>query len=204
MTAPTPPRLAPLTAETMAEEGRALLRGHLAAADRYLTGEPDAPPMPGILGLLGHHPRLAANWLALSGGILDDPVLDPRDRELLILRVGWRTQCRYEWAQHTRMARTAGLSEEEVTAVAGDPSAALWGDRDRDLLVAVDQMIDGHRVEDATWERLADQFDERQLLEILFVVGSYLCLALVLNSVGLEPDPHPDAARDHRGSEERS
>jgi alkylhydroperoxidase family enzyme len=35
---------------------------------------------------------------------------------------------------------------------------------------------------------LAAGFDEQQLLELLFVVGSYLCLALVLNSAGLEPD----------------
>ena len=112
-------RLAPLGPESWASESRALLRGHLAVADRYLTGLPDAPPLPGILGLLGHHPRLAANWLALSGGLLDDPVLDPRDRELLILRVGWRTQCRYEWVQHVRMAADAGITPAEVEAVSG-------------------------------------------------------------------------------------
>jgi AhpD family alkylhydroperoxidase len=195
MSPPVPPRLAPLTAETMAAEDREMLRGHLAVADRYLTGEPDAPPMPGVLGLLGHHPRLAANWLALSGGILDDPVLDPRDRELLILRVGWRTKCRYEWAQHLQMARNAGLTEEEVTAAAGDPGSPQWGERDKDLLCAVDQMIDGHRIEEATWVRLAGHFDERELLELLFIVGTYVCLALVLNSAGLEPDPPPDDNR---------
>jgi alkylhydroperoxidase family enzyme len=184
--------LVPLTAATMTDESRALLRGHLAVADRYLSGDPDAPPMPGILGLLGHHPRLAANWLALSGGLLEDPVLDPRDRELLILRVGWRTQCRYEWAQHVRMARTAGLIEDEITAIAGDPDSHRWDHRDRDLLTAVDQMIDDRRIHEATWDRLAGQFDEPQLLEMLFVVGTYLCLAIVINSVGLEPDPDPN------------
>ena len=192
MSASTPPRLAPLTSEDLSDDGRELLRGHLAVADRYLTGAPDAPPMPGILGLLGHHPRLAANWLALSGGILDDPVLDPRDRELLILRVGWRTRCRYEWAQHVQMGGRVGLSEDEIMAIAEDSLLALWSDRDRDLLNAVDQMIDDRRIEDGTWNRLADHFDERELLEMLFVVGTYLCLALVLNSVGLEPDSVPD------------
>jgi 4-carboxymuconolactone decarboxylase len=183
--------LKPLTAQSMTDESRELLRGNLSVADRYLTGDPDAPPMPHILGLLGHHPRLAANWLALSGGILDDPVLDPRERELLILRVGWRTHCRYELEQHVRMARAVGLSEDEIAAVAGDPDSPFWGSRDRDLLCAVDQMVDDFRVEDATWDRLAAQFNEPELLEMLFVVGTYLCLALVLNSVGLEADAHP-------------
>jgi 4-carboxymuconolactone decarboxylase len=199
-----PPRLVPLTAAAMPEDDRELLRGRLATADRYLTGDPDAPPMPGILGLLGHHPRLGANWLALSGGILDDPVLDPRERELLILRVAWRTQCRYEWSQHVVMGRRAGLSEEEVAAIAGRPDVHRWAVRDRDLLGAVDQMIDHHRVEDATWGRLAGHFDERELLEVLFVVGSYLCLALVLNSAGLEPDPSRDEPTQPGGREERT
>jgi alkylhydroperoxidase family enzyme len=181
-------RLAPLAPDAWAAEERDLLRGHLGAADRYLTGRADAPPMPGILGIFGHHPRLAANWLALSGGMLDDPVLDPRDRELLVLRVAWRTQSRYEWAQHVRLAASAGLSPDEIAAVAGELDLTVWPERDRWLLAAADQLIDVHRVDDATWERLAVQFDERALIELLFVVGSYLCLALVLNSVGLEPD----------------
>jgi len=188
------PRLVPLSAEGWAE-GRDLLRGHLAAADRYLTGASDAPPMPGILGVLGHHPRLASNWLALSGQLLEEPVLTPRDRELLVLRVAWRTRSRYEWAQHSRMAVAAGVQDAEVRAVAGPLDDRPWSDADLDLLRAADQMIDAHRIDDATWGRLAARFDETELLELLFVVGTYLCLALVLNSVSLEPDPGSEAAR---------
>jgi 4-carboxymuconolactone decarboxylase len=183
------PRLAPLTAEAWDAADRARLRGHVAAVDRYLSGLPDAPPLPGILGLLGHHPQLAANWLAFNGGLLDDPVLDPGDRELLILRVAWRTGCRYEWAQHARLALAAGLTAAQVAAAGGPRDAACWDDGQRDLLRAADQMLAAHRVDDATWQRLAARFDERALLEVLFVVGGYLCLALVLNSAGLEPDP---------------
>jgi AhpD family alkylhydroperoxidase len=192
----TVPRLTPLRAPELTDGTREMLRGNLAVADRYLTGRPDAPPLPAILGLLGHHPRLAAHWLALSGGMLDDPVLAPRDRELLILRVAWRTDCRYEWAQHARMGRAAGLTAEEVAAVAGALDAAPWTADDRDLLAAADQMVAARRVDDPTWKRLADRFDERELVELLFVVGTYLCLALVLNSAGLEPEPEPQPPQD--------
>jgi alkylhydroperoxidase family enzyme len=181
--------MTPLTADGMQPETRDLLRGHLAVADRYLSGAADAPPMPGILGLLSHHPQLAGNWLALNGGLLDDPVIDPRTRELLILRVACRTRCEYEWAQHIRMGAATGLTEAEITAVESSPEDGPWSDDDRDLLLAVDQMIDAHRIDDDTWSRLAERFDDQELLELLFVIGMYLCLALVLNSVGLQPDP---------------
>jgi 4-carboxymuconolactone decarboxylase len=192
VTAVNGPRLAPLAADGLNGADRELLRGRVAVADRYLSGLPDAPPMPGILGLLGHHPALGANWLSFSAGLLEDPVLDPRDRELLILRVAWRTQCRYEWAQHARMAISAGLTAEQVAAVASPDDVACWDTAQQDLLLAADQMIEGHQVADATWECLAGRFDQRALLEVLFVIGSYVCLALVLNSAGLEPDPGTD------------
>lgn len=188
-----------MTGAALAPEGRALLRGRLAAADRYLADGPDAPPLPGILGLFGHHPALAARWLEWNAGLLEAPSLDPRDRELLILRVGWRAQCRYEWAQHVGLAQRAGLTAEQVAAVAGEGDdgggADPWSERDRLLLAAVDQMVAEHRVGDATWWGLTAHFDEPQLLELLFVVGSYLCLALVLNSVDLAPDPGTDDGR---------
>ena len=37
--------------------------------------------------------------------ILRDNSLAPRDREILILRIGWLCQAEYEWAQHVRVGR---------------------------------------------------------------------------------------------------
>jgi AhpD family alkylhydroperoxidase len=195
--------MGPLPVSEWTEEDRELLRGNLPRADRYLSGEADAPPMPAILGLFARHSRVGAPWLAFSGTLLDDGALDPRDRELLILRVGHRTGCRYQWAQHVGMAETAGLTLEQIAAVAAGAAtdaAAVWTDRDRDLLRAVDQLVDDHVIDDATWARLVTHLDERQLLELTFVVGSYVCLAMVLNSVGLEPAalPDPDGAKNGR------
>jgi alkylhydroperoxidase family enzyme len=173
-------------------EDRELLRGGLARADRYLSGDADAPPMPAILGLLARHPRIGGPWLAFSGTLLDAGTLRPDDRELLILRVAWRTSCQYEWAQHVGIGQAAGLSPEQIAAVADDPGSGTWTGYQRDLLLAVDQLLDDHVIDDGTWERLAAHLDERQLLELTFVIGSYACLAMVLNSAGLEPPAGPD------------
>jgi AhpD family alkylhydroperoxidase len=184
------PRLSPLARGEWTDEDRALLRGSLPAADRYLSGDPDAPPLPNILGLFGLHPTLAGGWLGWNAGLLEAVSLAPRLRELVILRVAWRTQCRYEWAQHETMARDAGLNAAELAAVAGP--ADTWPAPERDLLDAADQMIEAHRVSGDTWRQLADRYGDRELLELLFLVGSYCALALVLNSVDLPPDGGPD------------
>jgi hypothetical protein len=57
------------------------------------------------------------------------------------------------------------------------------------LISAADELLDGHTVTDATWLGLRASFDDQQLLEVLFLVGSYVCLSMVLNSVELESGP---------------
>ncbi|MFC8045474.1 carboxymuconolactone decarboxylase family protein [Nocardia sp. NPDC057353] len=183
------PRLPLLPPEQWDDTARELLRGRVGMADRYLSGAPDAPPLPNILGVLGHHPELAAAWLGYNGLLLERGTLDPRARELLILRVAWRTGCRYEWEQHVRIALRHGLSPAEIAAIRHGPDAAIWPRPDALLLRAADELLAGHRVGDDTWRELAAQHDAAELLELLFVAGSYLCLALVANSADLRPDP---------------
>jgi 4-carboxymuconolactone decarboxylase len=168
------------------EEERVLLRGGLARADHYLSGELDSPPIPPILGLLARHPRVGGAWLAFSGTLMDRASLTERDRELLILRVGSRTRSQYLSSQHIGLAEAAGLAPEEIRALGDGTETHGWCDRDRTLIRAADELVDHHLLADATWFALSASFDEQQLLEVLFVVGSYVCLAMVLNSVGLE------------------
>ncbi|WP_280418262.1 carboxymuconolactone decarboxylase family protein [Nocardia carnea] len=186
-------RLTPLPAADWTEQGRAMLRGRLKRADQYLSGDSDAPPLPNILGILGHHPELGGAWLAYNGLLLERATLDPRLRELAILRVAWRTRSAYEWDQHSRMARDLGISVGTIEDIACGETAH-WPDVDRLVLAATDELLDRYRVCDSTWTALTAHLDTRQLLELLFVAGSYLCLALVTNSVDLQPDPPAGSA----------
>jgi alkylhydroperoxidase family enzyme len=119
-------------------------------------------------------------------------MLDPRDREILILRVAWRTRSKYEWVQHVRIGQQCGLTAEHVQAAMEGPDASLWTPVERALVAATDEMIDRSVVSHETWKQLAEHFDDQQLIELLYVIGAYVCLALVLNSVDLPPDPTPE------------
>jgi len=138
---------------------------------------------------LMHHPALAGPFLVYNNALLRTPALEHRQRELLILRVAWRTSAPYEWVQHVRIATGVGVTPEEVEAIGAGPDAAIWDPLDAELLAAADQLIDRYRVDDATWASLATQLDERQLVELVFVVGTYTGLAMAFNSFGLQLDP---------------
>ena len=192
MTATAGPRLAPLPVERWDDEARAALQAGFGkeATDRFLSSGPDAPRVPNVLTTLMHHPGLAGPFLAFNRVLLFTPALPPRLRELMVLRVAWRTRSTYEWVQHVRLAQGCGITPDEVDAIArGADSDATWTPLEVDLLAATNELIDGYRVDDATWARLADHLDERQLVEVVFVVGTYTCLAMAFNSFGLELDP---------------
>ena len=157
------------------------------AADRLLSG--DGPPMPNVLATLLRYPALTGPFLTYNNVLLRTPALEPRWRELMVLRVASRTRSTYEWAQHVRMAARCGITAAEIEGVVDrETGAGTWSALEADLLAATDQLLDGYRIDDATWTRLAVTLDVRQLLELTFVVGTYTCLAMVFNSVGVALD----------------
>jgi len=186
----TAPRLAPVPRETWTDDVVDALRIGFSdeVAQRFARTGPDAVPVPNVLGTLLHHPTLAGPFLAYNNVLLQTPTLEPRVRELMILRVAWRTRSRYEFVQHARLAARLGITEDEVAAI-GDSDGGAWSTLERALLDATDQLIDRYRVDDATWNRLAERLDERQLVELVFVVGTYVGLAMAFNSFGLQVDP---------------
>jgi alkylhydroperoxidase family enzyme len=133
-----------------------------------------------------HHPRLTGRFLAFNGALLTDGALPPRWRELLVLRVAWRTGSRYEWLQHVRMAPRFDLTAEHIRAVA--EGGGRWDEPEGDLLAAADQLMDRYRIDDATWDRLTAHLDTRQLIEVPFVVGAYTLLAMAYLTFDLPID----------------
>ena len=189
MTTPAETRLTPVPFAEWDDETRSILLAHLRRPEIYLSGAPDAPPMPIVMELFANHVPLSETFLVFSDMLAGVQArLDPKLRELLILRVAWRTGSGYEWNQHSRMGRDEGLTDAQLRAVREGRDAEVWTRFERAVLTAVDEMIDVFAVSEKTWNQLSETLDAGQLFELLFVVGGYLCLATVLNSAGLRGD----------------
>lgn len=167
----------------------------LAAFRPPVTDElPETPPDecrdPGnLVGTFARYPVLAKAYLTFNGHVLFHSSLSSRQRELVVLRVAYRTKCEYEWAQHVRVGAHAGLTSEEVGWIVDGPGRAEWDAPERFLLRAVDELLDATAVSEATWAELARHLDEDQLMDLVFTVGAYQTLAMALRSFGIEPEP---------------
>lgn len=150
--------------------------------------DPDRPKGLNALGMFAHHPALTRAFNTFNGHVLFATTLSPRQRELLVLRVAARRSSEYEWTQHVVLGADAGLSGDEIGAVADDPGGSAWDPIDRALLAAVDELLDDAMVSDPTWAVLAAELDEQQLLDVVFTVGAYDLVAMAFRSFGVELD----------------
>jgi 4-carboxymuconolactone decarboxylase len=139
-----------------------------------------------IYTTMANHPELAKDWLVFASHVLRRSSLPAREREILILRIGWLCKSEYEWAQHVRIGKEAGLTDQDIKNIMEGPRAAGLSENDRALLQATDELHKDAFISDATWARLDKTYDTRQLMDIVFAVGEYNLVSMALNSFGVQ------------------
>jgi 4-carboxymuconolactone decarboxylase len=140
-----------------------------------------------IFRVLMNHPQLARRWTVFAGHVLHKQTLPPRERELLILRIGWLNQAEYEWAQHVEIAKRSGISAEEIERIKHGPGGG-WSELEDALIRAVDELYENSVVSDQTWATLAARLSVQQLMDLVFTVGQYNLVSWALNSFGVPLD----------------
>jgi alkylhydroperoxidase family enzyme len=155
--------------------------------DDELRGLLGANPI-NIFGTLAHHPKLAKRWLVFGTHVLAKNSVPARDRELVILRIGWNCRSPYEWGQHVAIGRATGISDDEIQRITHGPDAAGWSPFEATLLRATDELFADQCISDSTWADLAAVYNEQQLLDVVFTIGQYMLVSMVLNTFRVQRD----------------
>ena len=171
------PRLAPLREDQWSDEVRQILKPMIEQGRVF-----------NIFKTLAHHPNLMRRWLVFGNHVLFKSTLSARERELLILRIGWLCQAEYEWGQQVRIGREAGLTDEEIHRIKTGPDAGEWNEQDRLLLTATDELHADAHISDPTWQGLSKYYNTQQLMDVVFTVGQYNLVSMALNTLGVQLD----------------
>lgn len=171
------PRLAPIPQADWSDEVQKILQPNVAQGSVF-----------NIFKTLAHHPDLLRRWLVFGNHVLFKSTLPPRERELVILRIGWLCEAEYEWAQHVKIGKDAGLTDVEIERIKAGPNARGWNEPDTLLLQATDELRRDAFIGDATWKGLSAHFDTKQLMDVVFAVGQYNLVSMALNTLGVQLD----------------
>jgi alkylhydroperoxidase family enzyme len=185
----TTPRVAPVPAEDWTAEAREIVEPMLARG-----------PLLNIFRTLLSHPAAAKAFLGWGGYILSRKnTLPPREREIVILRTGFLCRSGYEWTQHVPIARRAGLTDDEIARIKIGADAPGWSEADAALLRAADDLHREQFITEPVWTELARHFVERQRMDVVFTVGQYTQVSMLLNSFGVQLDEGQVLDPDLRG-----
>lgn len=150
-----------------------------------------------VLATLVNHPALTKAFLRFNLHLLFSSTLPPRLRELVILRVAHRRNCDYEWTHHVDLAKREGVTDDEIEATrdggSGDGPLDAF---ERALITGVDELDERSELSDTTWATLGQRFDDRQRMDYVFTVGSYIMLAMALNTFGVQVETPTESGKE--------
>jgi len=187
-----PIRIEPMAQEDLGPEVRALVHRIGATLD-YGPAEVPTTHFAGM----ARPPAMFRCQLETGTMFFSQCPLPPRERELAILRTAWHAGAPYEWGEHVDIARKLGMSPLETDNIRLGPDAPEWSGHERALLTAVDELFADKMISDATWAKLAETWNEAQLIELPCLVGQYLGVAMLQNSLRMP------LARESTGFAER-
>jgi alkylhydroperoxidase family enzyme len=140
--------------------------------------------------MLSYAPTALPPYYSFSFALLEQLELDPKLRELTILRVAHRTQSHYAWVQHVALAQLVGVSDEQITSLQqGEAESEHFTTKEQLVLTFADEVMQTPRLSDALFEQMRSHFSSREIVELLLVVGWYWTVSRLMTTLDIEPDP---------------
>lgn len=138
--------------------------------------------------LFAHVPELARRYRQMGRWLRFECTLDQRLKELVILQVGVLTGAAYEVSHHVHLAQEAGLSDNDIRAIAaetrGEPNDL--GERDKTLLRAARELTADVRISDVTWNALGQWFTDTERLEFSVMISFYNMTIRIAGATNLD------------------
>jgi alkylhydroperoxidase family enzyme len=143
---------------------------------------------PNLYRCLANHPGLVAAWSDFSRALRHDSRTPRALRELVILRGAQLMRSEYEWAQHLKMARAAGVREAQIQELSSWKNSGHFDAREKAALALADAVTQG-RVSDEVYAEAMRQFDHHDYVELSITAAFYAMVGRMLDAMGVQLEP---------------
>ena len=143
-------------------------------------------PTANIFRSLANAPVLLDAFLSYANAMRDGSLLSPKLRELAILSVGHATGSEYEIAHHQSHGRKAGLTDEQLAAVADGERPDLFDDAERAVMALARESTANVHVTEDTWAAAAKHLDDQQMVELTLTICWYNSGVRIMGLLGIE------------------
>lgn len=153
-----------------------------------------------IFRTLLNHPDAMRGFMGWGSYVLSKKnTLPAREREIVVLRTGFLCRSGYEWTQHVPIGQRAGLTDAEIAAIKVGADAPNWSAADAALIRASDDLHANQFISEPVWQALSAHFQPRQCMDVVFAVGQYTQVSMLLNTFGVQLDEGQTLDPDLKG-----
>lgn len=176
--APVPPAELPADLRPLHDEMDGYIAEHLKGfvshrADGALVG-PFAPML--------RFPAFGrAAWI-YTKALIDNTKLPKPAHEVAILATGAVFNSRYELYAHERVADGVGMSPEKIATIAAGQRPADLSEEEQAAYDVAVTLAGGRQLPQSTYDRAIKAFGQEQTAELIYLVGGYCLVSLLLNA----------------------
>ena len=143
---------------------------------------------PNLYRGLANHPKIIAAWTEFANTLRHGSRTPRALRELVILRGAQLSASEYEWAQHLKMARKAGVREAQINALPDWRVSPEFDTKEKAALALAEAVTRG-RVSNEVYQEARRHFDEQDYVELAVTASFYAMVARTLDALGIQLEP---------------
>jgi alkylhydroperoxidase family enzyme len=151
-----------------------------------------------IYQILAHHPTLLAGWVEFAYCIRKDCQTSRSLREIMILRSAQLVHSDYEWQQHYKMAKDAGVTDEQINHLENWRSSSLFSPQEKLAIELMESILVG-KVSDELAARILQVFTKKEYIELVLTGSFYTMVPRVLDCLQVPLEENSAGTPDPRG-----
>jgi len=141
-----------------------------------------------IFVAMGNNPALTRAYTRFGNVLWPECGLDARTREIVILRCAHLRHSVYEWHQHVRIGRVAGVTDDEIRAVRNWQHGEVFTAPERVLLAYVDSLAETDHPATDIYEALLAHYSPAAVVGITLLAAYYFMTAKFLGALEVAPE----------------
>ncbi|HKV53461.1 MAG TPA: carboxymuconolactone decarboxylase family protein [Candidatus Binataceae bacterium] len=126
------------------------------------------------------------NFSRLGNSLMTRGKLDKKLREIAILRNARVSGSLYEYTQHVPIAKSTGLSDEQIAAIDTWDGAKCFNDLERLVLRFTDEVARNVKGTHETLEALKKHLGPGEIVELIMAIGFWGMVARILETTEVE------------------
>lgn len=129
---------------------------------------------------------MAPSFFAFVTDVFAKTALDPKLRQIAILRVGHICQSAYETYQHEKLAKIVGMTDQQIAATRDGKSIEALDEQQIAVLRFAEEMTTDIKVSDATFAKVRGFLPEKELTELTIITSFYSAICRFLETMEIE------------------